>query len=91
MTAASVAADTHIRPSKETIYETPKHETVREYGDYEDEFLEEDAKTFVRENLGSLARPNLMPYVYKRRFLDKKFMRKDGDKLKIGDYAVLVV
>ena len=45
-TAAPVDADTHIRPSKEIIYETPKREPVRQDDDddYEDEFLEEDAK-----------------------------------------------
>jgi hypothetical protein len=75
-TIAYFAADTHIRPSKEIIYETPKRDSVREYNDnddndhYDDEFLEEDAKTFGRENLGPVASPYLMPYVYKRRFLD---------------------
>ena len=29
VTAASVAADTHIRPSKEIIYKEPKRVTVR--------------------------------------------------------------
>ena len=33
-----------------------------------------------------------MPYVYKKRFLYRKYcIRKDGDKFKIGDSAVLVV
>ena len=61
--AASVVADTHIRPSKELIYETPKRETVREDDDddnYEDEFLEEDAKKFGRKNICPVARPYLM-------------------------------
>ena len=61
MAAASVASDTHIRPSKEIIYETPKREPVREYNDeddgYDDEFLEDYAKAFGRENFGSLATP----------------------------------
>jgi len=40
------AADKYIRPTEEIIYETPKHEPVRQDDDddYEDEFLEEDAK-----------------------------------------------
>jgi len=50
VTSASVAADTHIQPSKEIIYETPKREPVREDNDddddYEDEFLEEDAEVW---------------------------------------------
>ena len=93
VTAASVAADAHIRTFKEIIYETPKRELVREEDDvdYDDEFNEVDAKKFCRENLGSVASPYLMPYVYKRRFLDTQYgMRKDGDIHKIGDSAFLV-
>jgi len=92
VTEASVAADTHIRSSKE-IYETPKREPVRddEDDDYDDEFLEEDAKKFGRESVGSVPSPYLMPYVYKRRFLDTQYgMRKDGNIFKISDSAVLV-
>ena len=47
--AASVVADTHIRPNQEIIYKTPKHELVRENNNddgYDDEFLEEDTKAF---------------------------------------------
>jgi hypothetical protein len=67
-TAASVAADTHIRPSKEIIYETPKREPVREDNDdddyyYDDEFLGEDAKMFGREYVGPVASAYLKPYV----------------------------
>jgi len=53
------AADTHIRPSKEIIYETPKREWFREDNDddYDDDFLKEDAKRFGRENLGPLTGP----------------------------------
>ena len=61
VTEASVAADT--RPSKEIIYETPKREPVRDDADYDDEFLEENAKKFGRENEGSVPNPYLMPYV----------------------------
>jgi len=71
---ASVAADTHIRPSIEIIYKTTKREPVREDNDddddYENEFHEEDAKTFVRDIVGPIASPYLIPYVCKRRFLD---------------------
>ena len=73
MKAASFADDTHICPSKEIIYETLILEHVGEdddEDDYDDEFLEEDAKTFGREKVSSVASPYLMPYVYKRRFLD---------------------
>jgi len=56
-----------------------------------DEFLEDDAKKFGRENVVSVTSPYLMPYFYKRRFLDTQYvMRKDGDIFKIGDSAVLV-
>jgi hypothetical protein len=65
VTAASVTADTHIRPSKEVIYETPKRKPVREDDDYyDDEFLEEDANKFGIENVGSVASPYLMPFVF---------------------------
>ena len=89
-TSASVA---DIRPSKEIIYETPKSEPVRQDDDDDDDdgFLEEDAKRFGRDNVGSVASPYLMPYVYKRRFLDTQYgIRKDGDTFKIGDSPVLV-
>jgi len=44
-TTASVAADTHMRPSKVIIYETTKREPVREDNDDDDDdFLEDDAK-----------------------------------------------
>jgi len=89
VTSASV---TDIRPSKEIIYETPKREPVREADDDDDDgFLEEDAKTFGRENVGSVASPYLMPYVYKRRFLDTQYgICKDGDTFKIDDSPVVV-
>ena len=87
MTAASVAADTHMRPSEEIIYETPKREPVRDFDDdYDDAFLEEGAKKSRRENVGFVSSPHLMPYVYKRQY----GMRMDGDIFKIGDSAVLV-
>jgi len=91
VTSASV---TDTRHSKEIIYETPKCEPVREDDDDDDDddgFLEEDAKRFGRENVGSVACPYLMPYVYKRRFLDTQYgIRKVGDTFKIGDSSVLV-
>ena len=37
VTAGSVAADTHIRPSKEIVYETPIYELVRENNDDDDD------------------------------------------------------
>ena len=48
-------------------------------------------RSFGGENVGSVASPYLMLYVYKRRFLDTQYgMRKDGDIFKIGDSVVLV-
>ena len=93
-TTASVDADTHIRPSKEIIHETPKREPLREDNDDDDdddEFFEVDAKRFGRENVGPVAGLYLMPYVYKRLILDTQYgIRKDGDIFKIGDSAVLL-
>jgi len=63
VTAASVAADTHIRPPEE-IYETSKRAPVRDVDDdYDEEFLEGDVKKFGRENIGSVANLHLMPYL----------------------------
>jgi hypothetical protein len=96
-TQTAVTSASDIRPSKEIIYETPKREPVREDNDDDDDyydddgFLQEDAKRFGRENVGSVASPYLMPYVYKRRFLYTQYgTRKDGDTFKIGDSPVLV-
>ena len=62
VTQTAVTSASDIRPSKEIIYETPKREPVREDDDdYDDEFLEEDAKKFGRENVGSVTSPYLMP------------------------------
>jgi hypothetical protein len=59
---------------------------VRKNDDDNDGFLEEEAKRFGRENVGSVASPYLMPYVYKRRFIDTQYgIRKDGGTFKIGD------
>jgi hypothetical protein len=91
-TDVASASVTDTRPSKEIIYETSKCEPVREDDDDDDGFLEEDAKRFGRENVGSVASPYLMPYVYKRRFLDTQYgIGRDGDTFKIGDSPVLVV
>jgi len=70
-----------------------KREPVREDNDddYEDEFLNEDAKSIGRANVGPLTSPYLMPYVYKRRVLDTQYgIHKDGDEFKIGDSPMLV-
>ena len=41
--------------------------------------------------MGSVASPYLMPYVYKRRFLDTQYgICKDGDTFKIDDSPVVV-
>jgi hypothetical protein len=46
---------------------------------------------FGRDNVGSVASLYLMPYVYKRRFLDTQYgIRKFCDIFKIGDSAVVV-
>ena len=94
MTAASIAADSHtyIRPSEYIIHETPKSEPARDDDDddYEDEFLQADAKKFGRENLTSVTSPYIMPYFYKRRFLCTQYgIRKDCDTYKIDDSVVV--
>jgi len=59
--------------------------------DYYDEFIEERSKMFVTKNVGSVASTYIMPYVYKKRFLDTQYgILKDGDIFKIGDSSVVV-
>ena len=79
VTSASVAGEQHPRPSEEFISENPKREPVQDVhdGDYDVEFLEEDANKIGTENVGSVASFYLMPYGYKRRYIDRQYgMRK---------------
>jgi len=59
--------------------------------DEDDNFVEDEARENGRENVGPVASHYMMPYVYKRRFLDTQYgVRKEGDMFMIGDYPVLV-
>jgi hypothetical protein len=59
--------------------------------DVEDDFLEDQGKTYGSKNVGSVHRPYLMLYIYKRRFVDTLYcIRKDGDIFKMGVSAVVV-
>ena len=77
VTSASVTATPPSPPTKEFKYEPPKQERV-EKGDGDDEddydenddFVEDEALENGREIVGLLASLYLMPFVYKRRFLD---------------------
>ena len=82
-------------PIKEYTYEPPKQERV-EYDDDEDDyneydnFVEDKGREYGRENVGPVASPYLMSYVYKRRFLDTQYgVRKGGNKFMTGDSPVL--
>ena len=94
VTSASVTATPP--PIKEYIYEPPKKERVEDEDDEDsynddDNFVEDEAREYGRENVGPVASPYLMPYVYKRRFLDTQYgVRKEGDTFMIGDSQVLV-
>jgi len=96
ITAASVTATPPTPPNKEYTYELPKQERVeddddKEYYNDDDNFVEDEAREYGRENVGPLASPYLMPYVYKRRFLDTQYgVRKEGNTFMIGDFPVLV-
>jgi len=96
VTSASVTATPPPPPIKEYTYEPPKKERVEDddnedsYND-DDNFVEDEAREFGREHVGSVASPYLMPYVYKRRFLDTQYgVRKEGDTFMLGDSQVLV-
>jgi len=79
----------------ETFASTPKS-SFAEIGDDNDDdddnvFVEEDAQAFGRENVGPIASPYIVPYLYNRRYLDTQYgLRKDGESFKIGDSTVLV-
>jgi len=81
----------------ETFASTPKSSFAEISDDDDDDddddnvFVEEDAKAFGRENVGPIASPYIVPYLYNRRYLDTQYgLRKNGDSFKIGDSAVLV-
>jgi len=84
-------------PIKEYTYEPPKQERVEEddndEDDYNDDenFVEDEAREYGRENVGPVGSPYLMPYVYKRRFLETQYgVRMEGDMFMIGYSPVLV-
>jgi len=95
VTSASVTA-TPPPPIKEYTYEPPKHEHVEDYDDEDDyieddNFVEDEAREYGSENVGPVARPYLMPYVHKRRFLNTQYgVRKVGNMFMVGDSPVLV-
>jgi len=79
----------------ETFASTPKSSFAEISDDDDDDdddvFVEEEAQAFGRENVGPIASPYIVPYLYNRRYLDTQYgLRKDGDSFKIGDSAVLV-
>jgi len=86
VTSASVNASLPP-PIKEFKYEPPKQERVEEEDDddeddydEDDDFVENEARGYGRENFGPVGSPYLIPYVYKRRFLDTQYgVSKDGD------------
>jgi len=96
VTSASVTATSPPPPIKEYTSEHAKQERVEDDDDEDDyneddNFVEDEAHEYGRENVGPVVRPYLMPYVYKRRFLDTQYgVRKDGNIFMIGDSPVLV-
>ena len=98
VTSASVTATPPPPPIKEYTYEPPKQERVEyvddgDEDDYneDDNFVEDEAHEYGIENFVPVASPYLMPYVYKRRFLDTQYgVRKEGNMFMIGDSPVLV-
>jgi len=96
VTLASVTA-TQQPPIKEHKYKPTKQERVEDDDEDEDDyndddnFVEDEAREYGRENIGPIASPYMMPYVYKRRFLDTEYgVRKEGNIFMIGDSPVLV-
>jgi len=82
---------------KEFKYEPSNEEREEDDDDGEDDckdddnFVEDEAREYGRENVGTLSSPYLMPYVFKRRFLDTQFgVRKDGAMFMIGYSPIMV-
>jgi len=98
VTSASVTATPPPPPIKEYKYEPPKQERVEEEDDDDEDdydedvnFVVEEAREYGRENVGPVASPYLMPYLYKGRFLDTQYgVRKEGNIFMIGDSPLLV-
>ena len=88
--ASAVAVHVGI-PSTSALYESRKakftfEEICDDDGDDDDDvFVEEDAQAFRRENVGPVATPYILPYLYIRRYLDNQYgIRKDGDSFKMA-------
>jgi len=97
VTSATVTATPPQPPIKEIKYEPPKQDRVEEKEDDEEDyneddyFVEDEAREYGWENVGPVASPYLMPYVYERRFLDTQYgVRKDGDMFMIGVSSIVV-
>jgi len=61
--------------------------------DYDDDdiVVEDEAREYSRENVGSVAGPYIKPYVYMLRFLDTQYgVSKVGDIFTIGDSPIVV-
>ena len=94
ITSASFTSPLPLIPStsiKEFKYEPLKQERVYD-DDYDDDnIIEDEPLAYGRENVGPVASPYLMPYVYKRCFLDTQYgVRKDGGMFMIGDSPIVV-
>jgi len=82
--------------SREVVYETPKEGSIPGIGDDDDDnddddSVKEEAQTYGRENVGTVAIPYLMPYVYRRCFLYTQYgIRKEGGLFMIGDTPVVI-
>jgi len=97
VTLESVTANPPPPPIKNYTYEPAKQERFEEdddgedYYNEDDNFVEDKAHEYGRENVGPVASPYLMPYVYKRRFSDTQYgVRKDDNMFMISDSKVLV-
>ena len=97
VTSASVSATPPPPPFTEYKYVPAKQECVEEDDvdqvDYneDDNFFEDESLVYGKENVGTVASPYKMPYVYKRHFHDPQYgVRKDGNMLMIG-YSPVVV
>jgi hypothetical protein len=75
-----------------TSYATPKRvvETEDE-GDDDDQYIDEEVKSYGARHFGTPASPYLTPYLYDKGFLDKQYgLRKEDGNFMVGDSNVSV-
>ena len=80
------------KPFTKPKFEITTDEDDDDDDDDDDDVVEDEVKYFSRKHFGEIASPYLTPYLYNRRFLDRKlFIRREDDvRFMIGDSTLYV-